>query len=231
MRDEGDVLIRSLAVPWSGHDGFIVRPALDRATAEERVDEIIASTDGDSRRFVWVLGPSCQPANLGEMLVARGFRSVITWNGMVTETLHEPPGNPEVVIEELSSHNADDYARLNAESSSGPLYEERLAAALRYLAPPRKEVQIYLGRLRGQAAGIVVLRVEPNGVAYLRNAFTLPEFRHQGVYSALVSHRMEVARAAGCTAAAVQAIQTTSSPILARRGFRTVSTLHAYTRP
>jgi hypothetical protein len=75
------------------------------------------------------------------------------------------------------------------------------------------------------------LRNEPNGVAYLRNAETLPAFRGRGIYLTLINHRLQVARAAGCTAAVVQAQVQSSSPILRKRGFRRVSWLRALTRP
>ncbi len=80
-------------------------------------------------------------------------------------------------------------------------------------------------------AGCVVLRIEHNGVAYLRDAVTLPEFRGRGVYLTLVHHRLQVARAAGCTVAVVQAQVQSSSPILCKRGLRRVSWLRALQWP
>jgi hypothetical protein len=83
-------------------------------------------------------------------------------------------------------------------------------------------------RLDGRPAGAVVLRLEPNGIAVIRNAFTLPQFQRRGVYLAAVARRVEVAREVGCTVAITQAISTTSSPILQKRGFRKLCELYAY---
>jgi predicted GNAT family acetyltransferase len=108
------------------------------------------------------------------------------------------------------------------------VYEERLAAARRYVERGEQETLIFLGRLNGRPAGAVVMRIEPTGVAYFRNAFTVPELREHGVYLSLSRHRLQVAREAGCTAAVVQANRQTSSPILQKRGFTPVSRIEGY---
>jgi N-acetylglutamate synthase-like GNAT family acetyltransferase len=85
-----------------------------------------------------------------------------------------------------------------------------------------QEVQIEVAHLDGEIAGFSVLRIEPNGVAYLRNAMTVPAFRNRGVYLSLVAHRLAVARTMGCTSAVLQAQAVTSAPILIKRGFKPV---------
>jgi hypothetical protein len=106
--------------------------------------------------------------------------------------------------------------------------EERRAAGRRYLQLGDGRTLLFLTRLEGQPAGAVVLHLEPNGIAVIRNAFTLPQFQRRGVYLAGVARRLQVAREAGCTVALTQAISTTSSPILQKRGFRKLCELHAY---
>ena len=83
-------------------------------------------------------------------------------------------------------------------------------------------------RLGGEVAGYAVLRLEPTGIAYLKDAVTRPEFRRHGVYLALVAHRLTVARAAGGIAAVIQAQADTAAPILLKRGFRRVCRLVAF---
>ena len=90
------------------------------------------------------------------------------------------------------------------------------------LSLPTQEVQIEVARLDREIAGFCVLRIEPNGVAYLRNAMTVPAFRNRGVYLSLVAHRLAVARTMGCTSAVLQAQTVTSAPILIKRGFKPV---------
>jgi ribosomal protein S18 acetylase RimI-like enzyme len=56
---------------------------------------------------------------------------------------------------------------------------------------------LYLARVDGEPAGAALLVVE-EGLAYLANASTLPQFRRRGVQTALIAARIADARAAGC---------------------------------
>lgn len=227
--DHGDVLIRDLPVPWGGIDAVVERMAFDPAHVEERLDTVFAEVRAHERRIWWILGESTQPADLRERLEARGLQVTINWDCLaLTDMAAEFPRNPDVVVEPLAEANVADYAALcNEEDPGHNVYEGRLAAAYRYLQLPQQDAHIYLARVDGQPAACVVLRIEPTGVAYLRNAFTLERFRGRGVYLALVGRRVAVARAAGCHAAVVQAQIQSSSPILRKRGFRRVAGMQA----
>ena len=142
------------------------------------------------------------------------------WDGLALEDLSlSLPITPGLVVEPLSWDNADAYATAIAGSRDSPRRTTLLADAHRFLQQSPQEVQICLARLDGEVAGYAVLRLEPNGVAYLRNAMTIPAFRQRGVYLSLVAHRLSTARMAGSTIAVLQAQHTTSSPILVKRGF------------
>lgn len=233
--DHGDVLVRALPVPWFDLDGVVARMSFDPAVVEARLDALFAEV-GD-RNFWWIIGPSSQPADLTERLEARGLKVTVNWDCLgLTEMDAEFAPNADVRVEALSRANAEDYAAFCAAGERDAerrarIHAEKLAAAHRYLDAPAKEAHIFLGRLDGMAAGCVVLRNEPTGVAYLRNAETLEEYRGRGIYLTLIHHRLQVAQAAGCTAAVVQAQVQSSSPILRKRGFRRVSWLRALTRP
>jgi N-acetylglutamate synthase-like GNAT family acetyltransferase len=235
VTDYDDVRVIQMPVPWFDVDGVVERMSFDPARVDERLDALFAEV-GD-RNFWWIVGPSSQPADLTERLTARGLQVSINWDCLgLSDLTAEFPANPDVQVDPLSKDNAEEYAAFCAFEERDSARREqviaaRLAAAHRYLESPRNEAHIFLGRLDGVAASCVVLRVEPNGVAYLRNAVTLPEFRQRGLYLTLVGHRLAAARAAGCTSAVVQAQVQSSSPILRKRGFRRVSWLRALTRP
>lgn len=233
--DLGGALRRSLAVPWFGVDGMIVHVNLDPARADEQLDTVIARSEEGGRRLWWVVGPSAHPVDVVDRLVARGFERSIEWAGLALRDLSTPiPTNPDLVVEALSPSNSAEYAAfcVAAEPGQGPdVHDERLAAAHRFLEAGQGETGIYLGRLDGTAAACVVSHLEPNGVVYLRNAVTLPEFRNRGIYLSLVAHRVAIARVAGCTAAVVQAQSHTSAPILMKRGFERVCTIWGLMRP
>lgn len=235
VTDLGGALLRTIAVPWSGLDGMVVRIDMDPADADERLDAVIARAEEGGRRLWWIAGPSARPADLVDRLVARGLVAEVEWAGLALRDLSvEIPANPDLVVEPLAPGNAEEYATFCAdlEPDHDPrTYTERLASAHRYLDAATSEAQIYLGRLDGQVAACVVSRIEPTGVVYLRNAETRPEFQRRGIYRSLVAYRLAVARAAGCTAAVVQAQTRSSAPILLKRGFERVCTLYGLTRP
>src|SRR5579871_2725401 len=69
--DHGDALVRSLAVPWFDLDGIVEQLVLDPARVDERIEALLAEV-GD-RNFWWVVGPSTEPVDLTERLVAHGL--------------------------------------------------------------------------------------------------------------------------------------------------------------
>jgi ribosomal protein S18 acetylase RimI-like enzyme len=76
------------------------------------------------------------------------------------------------------------------------------AARARDLSSVRRWTEIdgwhlYLARVDGEPAGAALLVLE-EGLAYLANASTLPEFRRRGVQTALIAARIADARAGGC---------------------------------
>lgn len=196
------------------------------AMVEEQLDQVIKQVEQIVPQCVWVIGPSSRPADLEQRFLERGFAVEIEWTGLALDDLSIAiPVTPHLQIEPLSWHNADAYATAMAGSPDSPLRKMLLANAHRFLQMSTHNVQIDIARLDGQIVGYAVLRIESNGVAYLRNARTVPAFRRRGVYLSLVAHRLAVAQAAGCHAAVVQAQTSTSAPILIKRGFRPVCRL------
>lgn len=235
LDDLDGVLMRHLDVPWSGIDGMMVHVNLDPAHVDERLDAAIARSEAGGRTFWWIVGPSAQPADVVERLEARGFVRAIEWAGLALRDLSVPiPTNPDLVVEALSAANADEYAVFCDLSEPGQAPEvmaERLAAAHRFIEAARPDTGVYLGCMDGKIVSCVVSHIEPTGVVYLRNAITLPEFRNRGIYLSLVAHRIAIARAAGCTAAVVQAQTRSSAPILIKRGFERLCTIWGLARP
>jgi GNAT superfamily N-acetyltransferase len=163
--------------------------------------------------------------------VARGLQRAITWDGLaLTDLSTEFPVNPAVVVEPFSRENLREVAA--AYEQDDPVAQQvRVEAGERYLALAHPESVTLVGRVGGVVASVVVLRIEPNGIAYLRNAFTLPSYRGRGVYTTMIAARLKLAKEAGCTAAVVQAQIQSSSPILRKRGFERVCGFYGYTIP
>lgn len=235
VEDLGGALLRRLDVPWFGLDGMVVHVRCDPERVDEQLDAIIAQVEERAPRCWWVVGPSAQPSDVADRIVAHGFVKDVEWAGLALRDLSAPiPVNPDLVIEPLSPSNIEEYAAFcaAADPSDDPAVPaERLAAAQRYIAANDPAAGIFLGRLEGQVAACVVSHIEDSGVVYLRNAATLPAFRNRGVYLSLVAHRIALARAVGCTAAVVQAQMRSSAPILLKRGFERVTTIWGLARP
>jgi len=225
-----DAVIRFLPSRPYGPAAIVQWIHLDAATADTRIEEIEREAAASGGPVRWTFGDRPSPVDLADRLEARGLRRTIHWDGLALRDLSwEFPTNPEVEAEPLSQDNAAEWA--TAREPADPVRRAaRLAAAQHLLGRGGRDVRHYLGRIDGQVASIVVLRIESNGVAYLRNAVTLPRFRGRGLYLALVAHRLKVARAAGCTAAVVAAQVQSSSPILRKRGFERVCGFYAYGR-
>jgi ribosomal protein S18 acetylase RimI-like enzyme len=84
--------------------------------------------------------------------------------------------------------------------------------------------RLYLARLDGAPAGAALLSIDDE-LGYLANASTLPEFRRQGVQSALIAARIADAAAAGCDVICSQAeFGSASQRNLERAGLRVAYT-------
>jgi len=232
--DTGDALVHILDVPWFGNDGFAGRLILDPETAEQRLDAVLELSEDGCRRFVWITGPSTAPANLGDLLAARGLAPRIVWEGLALRDLSWPyPDPPGVTVHQLSADSVETYANLcieHGKTHDETVRSERLAAARRLVESGQREAQVFIAYVDGEAAGCSVLRVEPDGIAYLRNAFTMASYQRRGVYVAMVGARLALARERGCVAAVVQAQRHSSAPILKKRGFFKVCDLVGHER-
>lgn len=217
---------------WNGWSGFAF-PRFDGPDADEQLHRAIDDLEGAGRRYVWVVSPSARPLNLPGQLDARGFNLTFNWDGLVLEDLCTSiEVNPEVTVEEPSYALAEEVGELWEICTEGTAGRDFVAESIRrYVRAEPKETAIFLGRLDGRIVSYTSTRFEPNGTAYLRQGATHPDFQQRRLYLTLLQRRLEAARQAGSTRAVVQAIATTSSTILQKRGFRKVCGLSGYTRP
>lgn len=234
LLDTGDALVHILAVPWFGDDGFAGRLVFDPETVTERLDTVLRQAGDAERRFIWITGPSSRPTNLSDLLAARGLAPLVFWEGLALRDLSWPyPEAPGVRVRQLTAESVDAYVDLcvgHGPKTDDAVRVERRAAAMRLVEAGQREAQVFIAYVDGEPAGCSVLRIEPDRIAYLRNAFTLEAFRHRGVYLAMVGARLALAREHGCVAAVVQAQGHSSAPILRKRGFIKVCELVGHAR-
>lgn len=233
LLDTGDALVHILDVPWFGDDGFAGRLMFDPVTVNERLDVVLREAGDAGRRFIWITGPSTRPTNVSDLLAARGLSPRIFWEGLALRDLSWPyPEQPGVRVRQLTEESVDTYVDLcvGHDPSDESIRAERRAAAMRLVKAGQREAQVFIAYVDGEPAGCSVLRIEPDRIAYLRNAFTKEIFRQRGVYLGMVGARLALARERGCVAAVVQAQARSSAPILKKRGFFKVCDLVGHTR-
>jgi GNAT superfamily N-acetyltransferase len=223
-KGEERVDLRFATLVRNGPQGdWVVGVDLGGEPAEAVLDRAIRAVADRVSRSFWVVGPTARPVDLRERLLQRDFREVVRWEGLILDDLSIAADlDQSVQIEPLSSTNAHEYAVRCTSSDDPDFHAYLLAAAQRFLQSDDRAVELSIARLDGEVAGYAVLRLQPNGVAYLRDAMTVPAFRRRGVYSALVAHRLRTAAHHGARVAVVQALEHTSAPILRKLGFRPV---------
>ncbi|WP_350275237.1 GNAT family N-acetyltransferase [Kribbella sp. HUAS MG21] len=187
--------------------------------------------------FEWKTYAYDEPADLGERLERHGFakgdpETLIL--GEVDRVLERPSALPSKV-RLREARDADDYQRIGVLTDS--LWHnglerivDRLASEAR-MFPDRLSVFLVEDALRGPdgpAVSAAWIRFHPGtGFASLWGGGTLPEWRRQGLYSALLAHRARLAKERGYEFLRVDASED-SRPILQKLGLYGVTTTTPY---
>lgn len=101
----------------------------------------------------------------------------------------------------------------------------------RFFAALGEAADVYLAYADGHPdpVGWSYTLFHPDGrVMLLGGSATVEEFRHRGLYTAMVSAQLREGAARGCPAAVVPAVNTSSAPACGRLGFLAVCELTLY---
>ncbi len=205
----------------------VCRNISTEAEVDEQIRETIRLYESKGLPCAWIVGPRTKPHDMGERLLAAGFRLHTATDGLIADlsefTLPEEPQRtePRIDIELLNEHNVD--AWLHVHQTVWGVKPE-LAAGMREARQrrafdTRHGVLEYVARSNGAAAGIASLHLFDE-FAHFSEGAIIPEFRKQGVFLRLVRRRMEVIREMGRSFVTVHAIKSTSAPIFRKMGFR-----------
>lgn len=204
----------------------IICSAIAEADAERVIDETIAHYRRFRHPVKWCVGPLTQPANTGELLARRGFRS---WEvrGMYCnpQKLHlRIPA--EVTMERLTLENLEPFVDAQIQSFGVASEDfaktrERFLHSFRtYLPQVSDRFFFYLARWKGEPAGTAGCGLGAD-FAYMFGAQVSEAFRGRGLYKALIEGRLSDLRKKGVSLAVTQAREATSAPILERVGYQT----------
>lgn len=212
---------------WRG----VIWSALDESSADAEIAEQVRVFRERGHAFEWKLYSHDLPADLGERLARAGLVPEEPETLMVAETADLPldPVLPEGVrVEAVCDPDGVELmirAHREAFGATLPGLEARLREQIRQ-DPDGLTAIVVLAGDRPICAARMEFH-EGTRFASLWGGGTVPEWRGKGVYRATVAHRARLAAERGFGFLQVDA-SPDSRPILARLGFRALSTTTPY---
>ncbi|MFJ7151397.1 GNAT family N-acetyltransferase [Streptomyces sp. NPDC100445] len=212
---------------WNG----VLWSGLDAAGAGRAIRDQIARFTGLGRDFEWKVYGHDGPADLGDRLLAAGFRAEPEETLMVGEVSGQvaavrPPAGVRLV-RATGPAGVDLVVDVHerAFGTDGTRLRHRLLARL--AADPGTVVAVVALAGAEPVSAARMELVPGTGFAGLWGGGTVEAWRGRGLYRALVAHRARVAAAEGFRHLQVDA-SPMSRPILARLGFHALSTTTPY---
>ena len=197
--------------------------------AEHELDDVIALVHElvpADKRQVWWIGPSAKPANIVELLEARGFRAAEDGpevRALVLSSAPEAELEPGIEVRRVKTFE-DFTASHQVQWDAFEVSEERRKLQGEHLRTEFDESLehgtpvSFLALLDGKP-GATGLAIPSDRGVFLIAGSTAPWARGRGLYRALVAARWDYAVERGTPALVTEAIVTTSYPILQRLGF------------
>jgi ribosomal protein S18 acetylase RimI-like enzyme len=221
IHDEPGLLWFSTGLALPEFNG-VLRTELSPTEADARIAATLAQFERRRLPLIWHLGPSAQPVDLPERLLAHGLTHYEDEPGMaadlqaIDETSDAPPGlRIQPVADEAAFRLWLRVWGYEAPDAALELYFT-LYAQLGLGAP--QPLQHYLGWLDNAPVATAALFYDA-GVVSVQHVVTLPAARRRGIGAAMTLHMLRLARAAGYRIATL-----TASPLglntYRRLGFR-----------
>lgn len=212
---------------WNG----VLWSGLDAADADRAVRDQIAYFGGLGLDFEWKLYAHDEPADLGDRLLAAGFRAEPTETLMVAEVTELPLDTaPPAGVRFVEARDpagvdlvVDVHERVFGTDGGG--LRHRLLTRL--ASDPGTVVAVAALAGDEPVAAARMELVPGTRFAGLWGGGTVAAWRGKGIYRALIAHRVRVAAAQGYRYVHVDA-SSMSRPILDRLGFHALTTTTPY---
>ncbi len=210
---------------------FVLRARLDRGALAARIADALGHFHGVGRPFSWWVGPADLPADLGDVLEARGLARTESELAMAADLagLPDEPAPAGLEIRRVRTPaELGDFARVNAANWSPPdedvvRFHERTAPVTIPAGAPQ---WFYVGYFEGAPVAAAELTVG-GGVAGLYGISTRAAFRRRGFGRALTLRPLLDARATGLRHAVLQA-SADGAPVYRRLGFEAFGAITEY---
>jgi GNAT superfamily N-acetyltransferase len=196
------------------------------------IEEQIQYFQGKAAALGWtVYSHDKTPPELAERLIAHNFEADEPAAVMVLDLVDLPdvlmrPNNHDIRRMSPGDDLHDVQTVLNAANGRDLSHVIKVIAKELHDTPQR--LSAYAAYVDDQPVSCAWIRFPPGKFAGLYAGSTLPEFRNQGFYSALVAIRAQEAKARGYPFLAIDA-GSMSQPIVERVGFKYLTTLTDYT--
>jgi predicted N-acetyltransferase YhbS len=201
---------------------------------DEGIQNVIEQYRQEQKIFGWVVGPTSQPANLGERLLAAGLVKVeeeAQWGMVLHDLDHAIAVNADIRVEQVTFADWDAHVAMIAQAFGFGMTEDASRLVVRLYESLGEKAKVYLAyvpdREEPVAFSAFVYDEESHAVT-LGPAATLEAYRSKGIYTSMVAKRLDDAREMGATCAVIQAVKKTSAPLCQRMGFEVVSSIDLY---
>jgi GNAT superfamily N-acetyltransferase len=231
VADEPDLLWCAWGIPGAGWNR-VLRSNLAPETLDARVKWVQERARALHTAFLWQIGPSTQPGDLGDHLLRHGFTDAGDQPAMgvalaqLPQHLILPAG---VVIERVRDHAAlEQWVHIANESFGAPPSMDALlvAAISRDTMDDSAVAEFYLASLDGEPVATAAL-LPAAGVAGIFSVATLAAARGHGIGSAITIAPLLAARGRGYAVGVLQASEM-GYPVYARMGFTEQFRYHCF---
>jgi GNAT superfamily N-acetyltransferase len=220
--DEPDLLWCGAGIPGAGWNR-VPRANLAPETLDERIEWVIARARALHVSFLWDIGPSMRPTDLGEHLLRHGFADAgeEPAMGMALADLPDTLPLPEGVTVERVRDRAtqEQWVRVSCAAFGVPaaVVEAEIVAMARDDLGDVGAAHYYLARLDGEPVATAAL-TPAAGVAGIFAVATIEAARGWGIGTAVTMAPLLDARARGYCVGVLQASEM-GYPVYARMGF------------
>ncbi len=212
-----------------GEQCCVIYSSLDEFTAPDAIREQVIFFRSAGKEVEWKVYGHDRPSNLSELLQAEGLvpdpiETLVIYD--LAKPLERGFVPEDLEIRRITERSEFEKAIEASETAFGPEEGWHLGEYPERLTDP--SFAAYVAYLHGEPVGSARLEMPPaRSFASLWGGGTLPQYRRQGIYRALVSVRANLAASHGYRFLTVDARET-SRPILERLGFVAVDSIRGW---
>lgn len=220
LHEEPGLLWFETGIALDAYNG-VVQTSLSRETLPAAAQRVLAHFQERQLPFHWHVGPTSEPADLGDLLEDYGIIHDEDEPGMAVDLLSQTPEFPKVsqlVIEEgLAGNRLRQWSQTTFCGAPQEAVECVFTAYSSLPLGKNGPISLYLGMVNGAPVATVKLFYAA-GVAYIGRVVTVPAYRRQGIGTQMTLYAMHTARQAGYRIAVLTA-STMGVNIYRRLGF------------